>query len=210
MKVLTGGLLLLLSWEILADIYLLPTQPTNKQIQRVFEQELGQNLLFHRPVDLPIEVERTHKDMIVTMTPWVKLGFVNQEDTRFMAEKIMYGEPREVSVGGFKYTYDQDNPLVSEKGIYYGRPKLKEVFSVSQVSEIGGEFFCEVYISWYADDIQSWIDKVNLRSRENRLLRRAKESFEKPFEKRLQMIQINGEWHLWQGSGKKKVKQSLF
>lgn len=194
----------------LADIYLLPTQPTNRQIQKVFEQELAQDLLFHRPFDLPIEVERTHAAMIKSLEPWVRLGFVNQENTRFMAEKIMYGEPREVSVGGFKFTYNQENPLVSEQGIFYGRPQLKEVFEVSQVSNLSGEYFCEVYLSWFATDVPEWLAKVNLRNRENRLLRRARESAEKPFEKRLQLILISGEWKLWEGSGKTKVKQRLF
>lgn len=203
-------LLLCFSSGLLAQIYLLPTQPTNRHIEQLFERELSQNLMFHRPFDLPIEVERTHKAMIAQLEPWVRLGFVTQKKTRFMAEKMMYGEPRLVSVGGFKFHYNLDNPLVSELGIFYGRPKLKEILSVGQVTEISGEYFCEVYFSWYAADAPAWLHKVQLTRRENRLLRRAKESVEKPFEKRLQLIQIQGEWQLWQGRGQLKTKPTLF
>lgn len=210
--VMTG---MALSWLWIAqafavDIHLLPTQPTNKQIVSVFDKELGQKLLFHRPFELPLEVERTHKTMVKQMAPWVKLGFINQEDTRFKAEKIMYGEPRLVSVGGFKYTYNQENPLVSERGIFYGRPVVQKIFEVSQVSNVAGEYFCQVYLSWQVNDLPDWVKQVDLRQRENRLLRRASESHEKPFEKRLQLILIQDSWELWQGSGEKKTPQTLF
>ncbi|NVK36775.1 MAG: hypothetical protein HWE18_02515 [Gammaproteobacteria bacterium] len=199
------------AWQVWAvDIHLLPTQPTNTQIVAVFDKELGQKLLFHRPFDLPMEVERTHKAVVKQMSPWVKLGFIKQEDTRFKAEKMMYGEPRLVSVGGFKYTYNEDNPLVSERGIFYGRPTVQKIFEVSQVSNVAGEYFCQVYLSWQVNDVPDWVKQVDLRQRENRLLRRAVESHEKPFEKELQLILIQDNWQLWQGSGEKKTPQTLF
>jgi len=49
-----------------------------------------------------------------------------------------------------------------------------------------------------------------VKQRENRLLRRALESHKRPFEKRLQLIRIEDEWQLWQGSGEKKTPQTLF
>jgi hypothetical protein len=193
-----------------ADIYLLPTQPTNTQIVNIFDHEIGQKLLFHKPFELPIEVERTHKAMIKNIDPWVTLGLVTKEKTRFLAEKMMYGEPREVSVGGFKYSFNAQSPLVSDKGIFYGRPSVQEIFSVSQVNDISGEYFCEVYLSWHVNDVPDWVAKIDLKQRENRLLRRALESHKRPFEKRLQLVMVSGEWRLWQGKGDKKTPQSLF
>ena len=192
------------------DVYLLPAQPTNNQIIQVFDRELGQKLLFHKPFDLPIEVERTHKSLVKKIAPWVKLELIKQEKTRFLAEKIMYGSPREVSVGGYKYSFNQDNPVVSEQGIFYGRPRVQDVFSISPVNDISGEYFCEVYLSWQVDDIPEWVEKVDTRQRENRLLRRALESKERPFEKRLQLMLVQGKWILWQGRGDKKSPQTLF
>ena len=189
---------------------LVPTQPSNTDIVKIFDTQLGQKLLFHKPFDLPIEVERTHKSLIKQIEPWVKLGLITKEKTRFLAEKIMYGELREVSVGGFKYSYNQDSPLIGEKGIFYGRPSVQEIFSVSQVSDISGEFFCEVYLSWHVNDVPGWVAKVDIKQRENRLLRRALESHTRPFEKRLQLILISDEWQLWQGREGQKSPQSLF
>lgn len=195
---------------VYGDIYLLPTQPTNAQVVEIFDRELGQKLLFHKPFDLPIEVERSHGSLVKKIEPWVKLGFIKKEKTRFLAEKIMYGEPREVSVGGFKYTFNEENPLVSEKGIFYGRPSVQQIFSVSQVSDIAGEYFCEVYLSWQVNDMPDWVAKIDVKQRENRLLRRALESHKRPFEKRLQLMLIQGKWHLWEGNGDKKTSQTLF
>lgn len=203
-------LIMWVSTEAHSDIYLLPTQPTNAQVVAIFDRELGQKLLFHKPFDLPLEVERTHKSLIKRVEPWVELGLIKKEKTRFLAEKIMYGEPREVSVGGFKFTFNQENPLVSEQGIFYGRPSVQTIFSVSQVNNVSGEYFCEVYLSWQVNDVPKWVSKVDVKQRENRLLRRALESHKRPFEKRLQLIRIEDEWQLWQGSGEKKTPQTLF
>jgi hypothetical protein len=209
-KYATLMVLMWLGTNSYGDIYLLPIQPTNDQVVEIFDRELGQKLLFHKPFDLPIEVERSHKALVKSIEPWVKLELIKKEKTRFLAEKMMYGEPREVSVGGFKYTFNQDNPLVSENGIFYGRPSVQEVFTVSQVNDISGEYFCEVYLSWQVNDIPDWVASVDVRQRENRLLRRALESHERPFEKRLQLILVQGKWQLWQGSGEKKTPQTLF
>lgn len=203
-------LMIALSMSTYGDLYLLPTQPTNAQVVSIFDRELGQKLLFHKPFDLPIEVERTHKALIKKIDPWVELGLIKKEKTRFLAEKIMYGEPREVSVGGFKYTLDQENPLVSEQGIFYGRPKVQTIFSVSQVTDLSGEYFCEVYLSWQVDDVPKWVSQIDIKQRENRLLRRALESHKRPFEKRLQLVRIQEQWQLWQGRGDKKTPQTLF
>lgn len=203
-------ILTMLSLHCGAQSFVLPPKPTNSQIVEIFDKGFGQKLLFHKPFDLPIEVERTHKTLIKQIEPWVKLGFITKEKTRFLAEKIMYGEPREVSVGGFKYSFNAQSPLVSDQGVFYGRPTAQEVFSVSQVNDISGEFFCEVYLSWHANDIPDWVAKVDIKQRENRLLRRALESHKRPFEKRLQLVFINNQWQLWEGRGDKKSPQSLF
>lgn len=198
------------SMSAFGDLYLLPTQPTNAQVISIFDRELGQKLLFHKPFELPIEVERTHKALIKKIDPWVELGLIKKEKTRFLAEKIMYGEPREVSVGGFKYTLNQESPWVSEQGIFYGRPSVQSIFSVSQVTELSGEYFCEVYLSWQVDDVPKWVSQIDIKQRENRLLRRALESHKRPFEKRLQLVRIQEQWQLWQGRGDKKTPQTLF
>lgn len=174
-----------------------PKAPSEQDIHQIFNNEFGQKLLFFKPYDFPVEVERIHKGLVGNLDKWVKLGLVTKKKSRFLAEKVMYGEPRQVSVGGFEYNLDQDNMWVSNQGFFYGRPNLKEVFNVSQVSAQGEDYVCEVYLSWYAVDIPDWLEKVNLKDRKLRTLKRAKESERRPFEKHIYFIFKGQRWHLW-------------
>lgn len=183
-----------------------PKPPDEKTVRFVFNQEFGQNLLFFNPYKVPMEIERTHKSMVKKLDQWVKLEVYTKTKTRFLAEKMMYGEPREVSVGGFKYELNQDNPWVSEQGVFYGRPAMSELFEVSTPTHVGSDYYSEVYLSWHVVDVPEWVSKVDLRDRKHRLLKRAQESQKRPFEKRLYLIYRQGRWGIWDEKG----KQSLF
>ena len=183
-----------------------PKAPTEKEIRQAYNNNFGQKLLFFKPYDFPVEVERTHKVMIKALDPWVKLGLVNKKKTRFLAEKMMYGEPREVSVGGFEYSLNQDNMWVSDQGFFYGRPNIKSIFNTSKVSPQNEDYVCEVYLSWYAVDIPDWLKKVNLKDRKHRDLKRALESEKRPFEKYVYFIYKEQRWQVWG----KKSEESLF
>ncbi len=183
-----------------------PKPPDAKQIQRIFNNDYGQRLLFFKPYEFPQEVERIHKGIVGKLDKWVKLGLVTKKKSRFLAEKIMYGEPRMVSVGGFEYNFNPDNMWVSDQGFFYGRPNLKKVFEVSPPSQREEDYFCEVYLSWYVVDMPDWLGRVNLNDRSNRILKRAKESEKRPFEKRIYFIYQNQRWQIWKDKG----KQDLF
>ncbi len=183
-----------------------PKAPTKAQIQLIFNNDYGQRLLFFKPFEFPLEVERTHKAMVGSLDKWVKVGLVTKKKSRFLAEKIMYGEPRMVSVGGFEYNFNADNMWVSDQGFFYGRPNLKKVLEVSHPSQFEEDYFCEVYLSWYVVDIPDWLAKINLKDRKNRSLKRAVESEKRPFEKRINFIYQEKRWRLW----KEKGKQDLF
>jgi len=183
-----------------------PRKPTEQDVRMIFNQGFGQSLLFFMPHKLPIEIERIHKSLEKKLDSWVELGLLTKSNTRFLAEKMMYGEPREVSVGGYKYDLNHQSQWVSEKGIFYGRPEMDTLFEVSPPSHIGSHFVCEVYLSWYVEDLPEWLDKVDLTIRKLRQLRRAKESRKRPFEKRLYLIYQANQWQLW----KEKGEQSLF
>ena len=183
-----------------------PKAPDEKQVRHIFNNDYGQRLLFFKPFEFPQEVERIHKAMVGSLDKWVKVGLVTKKKSRFLAEKIMYGEPRMVSVGGFEYNLNQDNMWVSDQGFFYGRPNLKQVFEVSPPSQREEDYFCEVYLSWYVVDIPDWLGKVNLNDRKNRPLKRAKESEKRPFEKRIYFIYRDKRWRLWTEKG----RQDLF
>lgn len=175
--------------------------PSEDQIKMVFNRHYGQRLLFFKPGELPQEVERTHKPLVKELDKWVSLGLLKKENTRFLAEKMMYGSLREVSVGGFKYDLNTENPWVSEQGFYYGRPRLKQVFTVSQPTHLNANYFCEVYFSWFVGDQPEWLTQVQPDARSERLLRRAKESEKRPFEKRMYLAFVEGQWDLWLEKG---------
>lgn len=197
-----SGLTLGLSlWLGMANSYA-QSQPSHAEIEMIFNQQYGQNLLFYKPHDYPVEIERSHKQKVKEMDEWVALDLLTRSNTRFVAEKMMYGELREVSVGGYQYTMNQQNPYVSDQGFFYGRPFLKQIFTVSQPVSVGNEFFCDVYLSWYVVDIPDWLGKFKQKPR---LLRRVLNSKEAPFEKTIHLIMREGKWTLWEDKGKQKL-----
>lgn len=181
-------------------------KPSPELVRKLINQQFGQSLMFFKPYDLPVEFERSHTAMVKKLDKWVKLGLVKQIKTRFLAEKMMYGSIREVSVGGYEYTLNMASPWVSEKGVFYGKPVVLDILDISPPSHMNSDYFCEVYFSWYAADIPEWVEKINLKDREYRQLRRAAESRKKPFEKRLYFILRDNQWVLWNEKG----KQTLF
>ncbi|MCP5326668.1 MAG: hypothetical protein H7A09_10155 [Oceanospirillaceae bacterium] len=197
-------------WQIavLLSFYItvqaVPAPPAESDITRLFEQGFGQELLFFMPEKLPLEIERIQNTMVKKLDQYVKAGVLTRENTRFLAEKIMYGEPREVSVGGYTYKLNEASQWVSPKGIYYGHPRIREILEVSTPMDINGRIYCEVYLSWYADQLPEWLDKIDWRA--ERALKRARESKEKPFEKRLNFEFKDGKWDIW----KDKAPQTLF
>lgn len=183
-----------------------PNPPDEKTVRKIFNQEYGQNLLFFSPYKMPFEMERTHKAMVKQLDPWVELGILTKKKTRFLAEKMMYGSLREISVGGFKYDLNHENPWVSEQGAFYGRPSMQKLFDASRPTHVGSDYYSEVYLSWHVIDIPEWVSKLDLRERKHRQLRRAAESTKRPFEKRLYLLYRKGQWQVW----KEKGEQSLF
>lgn len=181
-------------------------KPSPELVRKLIDQEFSQQPMLFKPYDLPIEFERTHKSMVKKLDPWVKLGVVKQTKTRFISEKMMYGSLREVSVGGFKYELNLESPWVNEKGVFYGKPRVAQVFEISTPSFINNEYLSEVYFSWYATDIPDWVKKIDLNERKHRQIKRAWESKSRPFEKRLYLVFENKKWKLWDEKG----KQSLF
>jgi hypothetical protein len=184
------------------------SKPKTEQILKVINQEFSQALMFFKPYDLPVEFERTHKAMTNKLDPWVKLGLVKQSKTRFLSEKMMYGSIREVSVGGYKYELNLDNQWVSEKGIFYGKPAVAEIFEVSSPTYISDDYVSEVYFSWFATDVPDWVKKIDLKERKHRQIKRAYESKDRPFEKRLYFVYRDNKWILWKDRDNRK--QSLF
>jgi len=183
-----------------------PSKPSNEVIESIFNKEFAQQPLLFLPFEFPIEIERTHADMAKALLPWVELGLINKSNTRFLADKKMYGETRQVSVGGYLYELNLDNKWVTENGFIYGRPALHSVLSISTPTHINANYVIEVYLEWKVVDIPPWVKDVDLSHRKMRLLRRSAESESKPFEKRVYLKYQDAQWMIWDDEG----KQTLF
>lgn len=197
MKVLSLVLILFQSGLLSADVKM----PSADEVASIFKRHYGQRLLFFKPMELPIEIERTHTPLVRELEQWVALNLVTQEKTRFLAEKMMYGSLREISVGGYKYSLNRSNQWVSEQGFYYGRPAIKEVLETAEPSHLNAHYYSEVHFSWYVSEQPKWLSLARTDGRRERLLRRAKESYERPFEKRMYLIYKEGKWDLWLEKG---------
>lgn len=81
-----------------------------------------------------------------------------------------------------------------KKGLYYGVGKVKKILSVSPPEHIKGQTVSKIYGQWYVDDMPSWFKRLPVVS--SRVLRRAKESSKRPFEKRWYAVYDGQDWRL--------------
>lgn len=81
-----------------------------------------------------------------------------------------------------------------KKGLYYGVGKVKKILSVSPPEYIKGQTVSKIYGQWYVADMPSWVSRLPVVS--SRLLRRAKESNKRPFEKRWYAVYDGQDWRL--------------
>ena len=183
-----------------------PKAADEAAVMQVFKESFSQSLMFFKPAGFPLSVERSDKQQIKKMKPWLKLGLITKTKKRVRVKKMYHGSLRIVEVNGYLYELNQENQWVSEKGFYYGRPNMQALISVSEPQHVSTDFFSEAYLTWHVEDQPEWVKKVDKRKREHRPLKRAMQSKKQPFEKRIYIIYRDGKWRLW----KEKGDQSLF
>ena len=183
-----------------------PKAADENTVMQVFKESFSQSLMFFKPAEFPLGVEKSDKKQIKKMKPWLKLGLITKSKKRVRVEKMYKGKPRIMEVKGYLYELNQKNQWVSDKGFYYGRPSMKALLSISKPQHVSTDFFSEAYITWHVVEQPEWIKKIDKRHRDNRPLRRAMESEQQPFEKRIHIIYRDNKWRLW----KEKGDQSLF
>lgn len=183
-----------------------PKAANAQTVMQVFNESFSQSLMFFKPTEFPLGVEKGNKKQIKKMKPWLKMGLISKSKKRVRVEKIYKGKPRIMEVNGYLYELNQESPWVSDKGFYYGRPSMKALLSISEPQHVSTDYFSEAYITWYVIDQPDWIKKIDKRDRNNRPLKRAMQSDQQPFEKRIFIIYRDNKWRLW----KEKGDQSLF
>lgn len=182
-----------------------PEAATASDIQTLFKDRFSQQLMYFNLKSLPLKIEASDKRAVKEMDPFLKQELVTRRKVKLRVEKVLYGAKRVLEALGYEYTLNPDSPWVSEQGLYYGRPTLKAIKDVSAPQFVKNDFFSEVYLTWYVSDHPGWVKSVDLRSRQNRPLRRALESEQKPFEARIYLVYRGKRWQLWEDEGKQSL-----
>lgn len=122
---------------------------------------------------------------------------VRKKETR-MATVEENGKRKRKVLVSWIYDYPMSQgERTTEEGFYYGYGRLKNILELSSPYLIGEYYYVEAYIQWYVDDMQEWIHDSAFDGA--RTLRRSRESFRRPFEKRV-FLQHNGDsWAFWEG-----------
>ncbi|WP_320820520.1 hypothetical protein [Thalassolituus sp.] len=156
----------------------------------VLQQGFAGERLFWTPMRLPMQVERasTSRDA-VTLAALLRHQMVARDEMMHM-EDMGAGKKRVVLTWDYRALNDED-----PEGFYYGIRRVKEIMSLSEPQQQGGDTYAEAVVAWYVDDIESWVRDPAFRAA--RTLRRSQESFQKPFETRVIFKHENGRWKIW-------------
>lgn len=204
------GLLILVQTGLLQAA--LPEQvnpPTGDEVIWLVEALFDEEPPALVPFEFPKDVDRSDRQQLALLNVWFERRMLIRDSIRFNAMKVIQGRKRKVSVGGYRFSLPTDTQGVTARGFIYGRAKIKELVSVTEPRFIGHTFYSEAYIKWYVDHLPEWA-QLPLMQKSYRPLRRASESFEKPFEKRFYFeFQEDVGWVLWKDKPK-GMMQPLF
>ncbi|KZZ44221.1 MAG: hypothetical protein MK185_06970 [Saccharospirillaceae bacterium] len=122
---------------------------------------------------------------------------MRKKETR-MATVEENGKRKRKVLVSWIYDYPaSDGESLTDEGFYYGYGRLKNILELSKPYLIGDYYYVEAYIQWYVDDMQEWIKDSAFD--DARTLRRSRESFLRPFEKRVFLQYDGNSWAFWEG-----------
>lgn len=193
MKPLFVTFLLLMSGYLLAQPTLSATDA-----QRIIDHALQQQPQFWLPFEIPIRVERADRGTEAQfLEALFDHGLLHREGEMRMRTLLVNGRERRQVVAEWAYNYPESLERPSGMGFYYGRARLKHLVDLSTPYLVGQYHYIEAYIQWYVDDQQAWINDPLFEAA--RTLRRTRESFAKPFERRVFLMHDGASWSYWQG-----------
>ena len=68
-----------------------PKAADENTVMQVFKESFSQSLMFFKPAEFPLSVERGDKKQIKKMKPWLKLGLITKSKQRVRVEKMYQG-----------------------------------------------------------------------------------------------------------------------
>ena len=175
----------------------------------LIDTALQQEPLLWMPFPLPYEIDRASQDKDARLLEALfDHDLVQREKVTRMVEVTENGVARRKVRVGWRYVYPASREIAPEhrtvtegqtqQGFYYGRRQLKAIMELTSGYRLGEYYYAEAYIQWFVADLQDWVD--DLAFDRARTLRRSKESFDKPFEKRVYLMHDGDSWGFWNGT----------
>lgn len=174
-------------------------QPTLSaaEAQRIIDHALQQQPQLWLPFDIPYRVDRADRSTEAQfLEALFDHGLLQRDAEMRMRTLTVNGRERRQVVAEWVYDYPAAAPH-SGTGFYYGRARLKRIVDLSVPYLVGQYYYVEAFIQWYVDDQQAWIDDPLFEAA--RTLRRTRESFAKPFERRVFLMHDGVSWSFWHG-----------
>lgn len=172
---------------------------TLSEAERIIDLALQRKDLKWQPFHLPYEVSGSIQSK---ETRWLsalmdyKLLIRRPELKPRMVEE--YGRKRRRITAIWLYDYaDRDERQHTDDGFSYGIGRLKRIQKLSPAYFIDNAYYVEAYIEWFVDELQDWTN--NAAFDDVRVLRRSRESRQKPFEQRVYLQHDGSRWAFWEG-----------
>ncbi|MFC3680883.1 hypothetical protein [Bacterioplanoides pacificum] len=166
---------------------------------KLIDQALQQKDLKWLPFPMPYRIDRAanSKEARFLSALADHRLLVREKETRMVTVEVNGAKRRKVQVG-WLYNYPgADSSDITDEGFYYGFGRLKNIMEISKPYQIGEYYYVEAYVQWYVDDLQSWVQDAAFDGA--RTLRRSRESFSKPFERRVYLQYDGHSWAFWDG-----------
>lgn len=171
---------------------------SSEQAHRVVQQFLQSQKLYWSPSQFPIQIERKSKSALAKQLDILfQQHYLNRTKGSKWVEANNISEKRQRIALYWDYNLDTHH----ESGFIYGRANLKRVIERSEVKNYSGNYYVQVHISWYVDQMPDWTQRPEFHS--IRLIRRSKESFNRPFERVLYLHHRKGRWVVWKPKAEK-------
>lgn len=170
-----------------------PPSLSSEQAKGVIQSFLQSQKLYWSPVEFPIQIERKSQSRLAKqLDALFKAQQLSREKGSKWVDSNNISEKRKRVALYWDYSLDTNH----KSGFVYGRANLKRIMQQSEVKDYSGQYYVQVHISWYVDNMPAWTKRAEFHS--IRLIRRSKESFSRPFEKALYLHYENNNWVVWQ------------
>jgi len=159
----------------------------------VLKRDYAGETLYWKPTDLPLTIEQMDRSPEANqLDTMYELGLVDRE--REIATADIGNGHRKV-VLSWRYFWPERTSANEPEGVPYGKRRVHSIITMTDPIERDAIWYVEIHLRWYAAQLADWVDNKSLvRARP---LRRALESYEKPFEATVYLEYHNHHWRLW-------------